>query len=216
MLVTSLVFQSPIGPYVDSTLLLVVVLIQSSTTFRRPLERPLLLTGTQSGTGRLHTKSNKNDDINSNFIFLPPYLKTCDDDLSHLLRNLKLLLVFFSINSSSSLAADKAAGVVAAAEAAAAAWTSSSTIITITTVTTAPATIIQPSLVRPSPTLDEEELSSAYFLILPPCMPVSPGGTRASSWYGADAMVHVSFAALPLLAVLPLLLLQTLLKTEGK
>jgi len=52
MLVTSLVFQSCIRPYVDSTVSLVVPpAIQSSTTFLRPLLRLALTKGKQSGTG---------------------------------------------------------------------------------------------------------------------------------------------------------------------
>ena len=52
MLVTLLVSQSCIRPYVVSTVsLLVLPAIQSSTTFRRPLLRLLLNKGSQSGTG---------------------------------------------------------------------------------------------------------------------------------------------------------------------
>ena len=52
MLVTLLVSQSCIRPYVVSTVsLLVPPAIQSSTTFRRPLLRLKLIKGTQSGTG---------------------------------------------------------------------------------------------------------------------------------------------------------------------
>ena len=149
MLVTSLVFQSPIGPYVDSTLLLVLVLIQSSTTFRRPLVRPVLSKGTQSGTGsKLRTRSNKYDDITSILVILPPYPKSGRLLLSHfflfLFINLPLLLLFLqsSTSSSSSLASDfapaLAAGTTTTTEAAARAHLTNSSTTTATTIIAPP------------------------------------------------------------------------------